>query len=90
MNNIEHTIIKAIYCGGPSQSGLKGGHEYKFSLNREPSKGYWCAKCLDNGVVMLFSCINAMYNNLKSIRLIKSDGTITTFSGCSGSVVTKN
>lgn len=79
MSDIEHTIIKATYCGVPNQSGLRGGHEYKFSLNREPSKGYWCAKCLDNGVVILFSCINAMYNNLKSIRLIRNDGTTTAF-----------
>lgn len=79
MSDIEHTIIKAVYCGTPNQSGLRGGHEYKFSLNREPSKGYWRAECLDNGVIMLFSCINAMYDNLKSIKLIRSDGTVTAF-----------
>lgn len=79
MSDIEHTIIKAVYCGVPSQSGLRGGHEYKFSLNREPSKGYLRAECLDNGVIMLFSCINAMYDNLKSIRLIRSDGSVVAF-----------
>lgn len=79
MSDIEHTIIKAVYCGVPNQSGLRGGHEYKFSLNREPTHGYWKAKCLDNNVLMIFSCINAMYNNLKSIRLIRNDGTVTAF-----------
>lgn len=79
MNNIDHTVIKAVYCGIPNQSGLKVGHEYKFSLNREPTYGYWKAACLDNDVLMIFSCINAMYNNLKNIRLIKADGTVTAF-----------
>lgn len=79
MDEINHNIIKAIYCGKPNYSGLRGGHEYKFLLNREPSEGYWRAECLDNGVVMFFSCINAMYDNLKSIKLIRSDGSVVAF-----------
>lgn len=79
MSDIEHTIIKAVYCGVPNQSGLRGGHEYKFSLNREPIHGYWKAQCLDNNVLMIFSCINAMYDNLKNIRLIRNDGTTIAF-----------
>ena len=79
MSDIEPTIIKAVYCGVPNQSGLMGGHEYKFFLSREPNKGYWRAECLDNGVIMLFSCINAMYDNLKSIKLIRSDGNVVAF-----------
>lgn len=79
MDDISNTIIKAVYCGKANYSGLHTGHEYKFALNREPCKGYWKAKCLDNNVLMIFSCINAMYDNLKSIRLIRKDGTITAF-----------
>lgn len=79
MSNVDPLIIKAVYCGTSNQSGLKVGHEYKFSLNREPTYGYWKATCLDNNVLIIFSGIHAMYNNFKNIRLIKADGTITAF-----------
>lgn len=73
------TIIKAIYCGKTNNSGLKVGYEYKFELYRKIVDGYWRAKCIDNDTIMLFSCINAMYDNLKSIRMIKSDGSVVAF-----------
>lgn len=79
MSDIEHTIIKATYCGKPNHSGLKEGCEYTFALNRTAFDGYWRARCLDNGILIIFSCINAMYDNFKNIELIRSDGTAIAF-----------
>lgn len=80
--NNTHTIIKAIYCGKSNNSGLRVNHEYKFQLFREFNDGYWRAKCIDkdnDDILMIFSCINAMYENLKNIRMVKSDGSIVAF-----------
>ena len=30
-------------------------------------------------VLMVFSCINAMYDNFKNIKMVKSDGSIVAF-----------
>lgn len=80
--NNTHTIIKAIYCGKSNNSGLRVNHEYKFQLFREFNDGYWRAKCIDkdnDDILMIFSCINAMYENLKNIKMVKSDGSIVAF-----------
>lgn len=80
--NNTHTIIKATYCGKSNNSGLRVNHEYKFQLFREFNDGYWRAKCIDkdnDDILMIFSCINAMYENLKNIKMVKSDGSIVAF-----------
>ena len=81
MNNT-HMIMKATYRGASNNSGLRVNHEYKFQLFRELSDGYWKAKCIDEdneNVLMIFSCINAMYDNFKNIRIIKNDGSVIAF-----------